>query len=271
MKYLVCLVMCIVVLATGNLSAQDVITHNENSLHPVEYSDIMWRKQLWFRVDLRQKANMPFFAQGNEMTKFIIEAVKAGKLTPYKNDSLLSPMPMEDFLKNLEIPGTDAPLADVDDIGEECWGDDCDTPTDIGAATYTPRELCQIDVKEDMIFDKRHSRMKHDILALTVVIPAASNPLGLDKPLASFSYKELVENVFKDNPRAIYYNPNNMASHMSLASAFELRLFSAQLIKVGNAYDKSFEDMYGASKKALGVAQQTLYKLLEYEVNLWEY
>jgi Gliding motility associated protein GldN len=81
----------------------------------------------------------------------------------------------------------------------------------------------------------------------------------------------LVDNVFKDNPQAIWYNNDNLAEHRNFGEAFDLRTFSAHLIKYENWDDYAIADMYGGEGKgAIVAAQQIEYELVDFEQDLWE-
>jgi len=267
--------------------------YNHNSIRPLHESHIMYKKTLWFRMSLKEKQNLPFFAVDNEITKVIIDAVKLGIIRPYKNDSLRTRMSQEEFLQNLKIPSEEVQLTEEeiamgftsDDLGggggggdewgtEGGWGGDAGS----GAAAETvanefyAKQLHLLKIKEDLLFDNKHSRMKHDIQAITIIIPAEMNPsTGLEKDLAAFSYKELVQNLFRDNSQAIWYNERNNRHHRNLEEAFDLRLFNARIIKYDNAKDNMIVDIYdGDDRSALIAAQQYEHQLVEYESNLWE-
>jgi hypothetical protein len=113
--------------------------------------------------------------------------------------------------------------------------------------------------------------MYHDIQAISIYLPAEKNPTGIEKLVASFSYKELVENVFRDNPDAVWFNNQNPKEHRNLEEAFELRLFAGHLTKFANSEDNMVEDIYGSGKSALVMSQQLEHGLVEYESELWEH
>lgn len=288
-----CLLGCLPVFAQ-EISESD---YNEFSVRPIRRADIMYMNTVWLKMDLREKQNEPFFAVENEITKIIIQAVKDGVLRPYMNDSLTTRMSMKDFKENLKLPGGDEPVDDGFDDGGgwggggddwggggDSWGGGGDAgggdgafgggdgggaKKPAGSDEFFPKQITTLQIKEDLLFDRKRSRMYHDIQAVTLIIPGDYYPAGIDKRLASFSYKELVENVFKDNPKAIWYNPKNLTEHRNLADAFDLRLFSARIIKFANPKDQYIEDIYSDLKMSLGKSQEYEYNLLEYESNLW--
>jgi gliding motility associated protien GldN len=255
--------------------------YNHNSLRPIHDSHIMYRKTLWFRVMLKEKQNKPFFAKNREITKLIVESTKLGLIRPYMNDSLRTRMTLEEFLERIKVPSEDAGLSEEElALGfTEDSGDDWGTEGDFGgsgggasaAAEYFSYQLDVMQIKEDLIFDKKHSRMKHDIQSLEFFIPAKMNPTGVEKSLATFSYRELVNNVFKDNSDAIWYNEHNERTHVNYADAFDLRLFSGKIVKYSNGQDQYLIDIYKDDRSALLESQRYAHWLVEYETNLWEH
>jgi gliding motility associated protien GldN len=260
--------------------------YNKFSIKGIHESDIMWQKTVLRAVDLREKQNEPLMSNGRELSKTLIDAVKAGIITPYVTDSLSdgTPLTKEEFLKNLEIPSTEAELSDEelafaaneeeedDDGGWEEEGDEDESGSD--AAYFFAKQLYQLQIKEDLIFDKQRSVMYYDILALGMFVPAdiPDNIKGIELPIAWFSFKEINEKVFKDNPDAIWYNPANDAEHRSLSDAFELRLFSSYIIKVSNPADEYIVDIYGGNlQTGIMASEWKAYELLEFEHNLWEF
>lgn len=274
---------CVMVFATISYAQErDEYGYNSNSLRPIKYHDQLFSKRLWWRIDLREKQNKPLNAKGHEITKIIIEAVKAGIIRPFVNDSLKTRLLYEEFMAKITRPSAGDGLTEeekalgfgVEDDGGG-WGNEFSDGGDNGASagpdTYLPgKELYLLELKEDLIFDKKRSRMYRDIQSITILVPFEVNQKA-DLPVASFSYKELVENVFKDNPDAIWFNNANPKEHRNMAEAFDLRLFAAHLIKYSNSEDATIEDIYGDGDSALYASLQIEYALLDFEAQLWEY
>ena len=138
---------------------------------------------------------------------------------------------------------------------------------------YRPKDIYEMELKEDMIFDKKRSRMYHDIKSITLLVPStlASNTSGIEKPIGTFKYSDLVK-IFRANPQnAIWFNAENDAQHKNLADAFELWLFNSYITKVSNAGDSRLDDIYGGAQQGILAAQQTAADLIEYEYNLWSF
>lgn len=258
---------------------------DKHKLHPVDASDVMFKKELIRAVDLREKQNQPLFAKNREITRFIIEAVKAGELVAFKSDSLDEGgfYTLEEFMSNLEIPGTglDIAIEDTAFLPKEddwCCADDlecCGSSSTISAGPeyYFPRDLYQMEITQDVIFDKQRSQWKHQNKAISIYIPAdhPDNIRGIQTHLGTFSYKELIE-LFENDPRVAWVNPQNDSENRSLEDAFEMGLLSSYIIKVSNPEDEFLVDTYGGDlTTGIMASQWTAFELLEFEHNLWEY
>ena len=260
--------------------------YNPLSLRKVHESYLMWKKTLWRRVDLKEKQNKPFFARNREISKIIIEAVERGVLIPYNSDSVndSNVMSREEFVENIQ-------QLDEETEEEEDFGFDLDDPfagfeeddpfaeeaeeVVAGGPIFIPkREFSIFEIKEDLYFDRIHSRIYFDIQAITMYLPGDSfyNPAGFEKPIASFRFVDLY-NLFKSLPKdAIWYNENNIAQHKNLGDAFLLRLFKGIIVKIANADDIRVSELYARSRKeGIMASFKVEQDLMEWEANLWEY
>jgi len=289
-------------------SAQEQATaaSSNGSYRPIPNSDIMFRKTIWRAVDLREKQNKPMFSENNEISRVILEAVKRGELQAYKNDSLTSTFTPSEVLANYSYAEESQGLSDAEkaagftdaDAGagggwgsDDGWGAPAKKPAKKGAKgtvaknvapptpaappsyAYRYKDLYQMELKEDMIFDKKRSRMYHDIKTMTLLVPSTlpSNTSGIEKTIGTFKYSDLVR-VFRNNPeKAIWFNPQNDAQHKNLADAFELWLFNSYIVKVSNPNDSRLDEIYGGQQQGILASQQAAADLIEYEYNLWSF
>ncbi|QDA59803.1 type IX secretion system ring subunit PorN/GldN [Hymenobacter jejuensis] len=291
-------------------SAQEQATtaSSNGSYRPIPNSDIMFRKTIWRAIDLREKQNKPMFSEGKEISRVILDAVKRGELQAYKNDSLTSTYTPTEVSSNMSIAEASAGLseeekaagfteADANPGGG--WGNDdgwgapkkstakgakgakgkavakAAPPKPVAPPSYEvrPKDVYQMELKEDMIFDKKRSRMYHDIKTITLLLPStlASNTSGIEKPIGTFKYSDLVR-VFRNNPdKAIWFNPQNDAQHKNLADAFELWLFNSYIVKISNPNDSRLDEIYGSQQQGILASQQAAADLIEYEYNLWSF
>jgi hypothetical protein len=278
---------------------------NALSLRPIHDSNIAFKTTLWRRLDLNEKQNQPLFAKGYEITKHLIEGVKAGILDAYSEEDLQERLTLEEFnerlFKKFEGGGLskeeiEAGFGNEEESGDDGWGgggdgwgdddttakpkdssqngsvfgnDNAQVSREDGYELF-PNELYIIEFKEDWIFDKQRSRQYFDIQTITIKIPAEINGNGLEKTLASFKYKEL-DQFFRNKKDAIWYNSANTANHLNLADALELRLFHGRIVKKANEMDKFLDQQYKNPKEALYKSQELEYEMLEFEHNFWEY
>lgn len=274
-KKILFVLLALMMVASGLLAQDNNDSYNEWSVNAIRKDDQMFRKSLWFRIDLREKQNVPFFADGNEITRLLIDAVRMGLIRPFKNDSLTTRMTLDEFEANLRVPREE----DDDFLDDEKFEDNDAVWTDGETATatvaddadeYLPKQLYVIELKEDLIFDKLRSRMYEDPLAITIIIPGEQTAAGIDRELGTFSYKELCDQVFANNPQATWYNPSNSAQSHNLKDAFTLHLWRGTLVKYENPKNGHIIDMYHGGKAALVAAERAIAQLMEYEATLWE-
>ncbi|WP_162054089.1 type IX secretion system ring subunit PorN/GldN [Pontibacter pamirensis] len=274
-------------LSAGAMAQQVSNTTASNpSARPIPESDVLFKKTVWRKIDLREKQNTPMFSENREITKIIINAVKSGELTAYKTDSVNTPLTREEFIANMTPKETGGGLSEEEiaaGFGQEeqeeeldAWGDalgdDAVAATAAPVSTeYFPKQLYLLELKENVVFDKKRSRMYHDIQTISVKVPATLNPLGFEQTVGSFRMDDLVR-IFRNNPEmAIWYNAQNDAQHKNLADAFDLWLFSSYITKISNPNDRGLADIYGGGRKGLLAAQDALEALIEYEYSLWSY
>ena len=82
--------------------------YNSLSLKKTHQDYIMWNRILWQKINMKEKINRPFFAESREISKFLIEAVLADDLIPYKvddanYDSALVQMKKDEFINNISV------------------------------------------------------------------------------------------------------------------------------------------------------------------------
>ena len=273
-------------LSVGAMAQQAVSTTQSSnpSARPIPESDVLFKKTVWRKIDLREKQNKPMFSENREITKIIINAVKSGELVAYKNDSTSTPLTREEFVANMTGKDSGGGLSEEEiaaGFGKEKEEDDAwgaalgkkgaaQTAAPI-SNEYFAKQLYLLELKENVVFDKKRSRMYHDIQTISIKVPSTLNALGFEQNVGSFKMSDLVR-VFKANPEmAIWYNEQNDAQHKNLADAFDLWLFSSYITKISNPGDRGLSDIYGGGKKGLLAAQDALEALIEYEYSLWSY
>ncbi|GAA4503318.1 hypothetical protein GCM10023172_27950 [Hymenobacter ginsengisoli] len=314
----------------GRAQEQATSTVTTGAIRQIPVSDQMFRKTITRAIDLREKQNRPMFSDGKEISRVIIDAVRRGELTAYKNDSVTSTFTPKEMSSNMSyaIEAPISPDADGGDWGStpapkstkkaapanDGWGAPVAStppassarrekvldkngkpvkkngkyvyrtvrtstvaaappPPPATSAEYRPKDIYQMELTEEMIFDKKRSRMYHQIKTISLKLPStlSTNTSGLEKNIATFKYSDLVK-VFRNNPQqAIWFNTQNDAQHKNLADAFELWLFNSYIVKVSNPAGDDLATQYGSERNGLLAAQQTAADLIEYEYSLWSF
>ncbi|WP_187262175.1 type IX secretion system ring subunit PorN/GldN [Pontibacter beigongshangensis] len=248
------------------------------SVRPIPDHDILFKKTVWRKIDLREKQNKPMFSENRQITKIIIDAVKSGELIAYRSDTLATPITQEEFVQRMTPSGSQE-MTPEDEIfktqpDDDPWGavvSNNAEPVAPVSMEYFPKDLYLLELKEDLIFDKKRSRMYHDIQSISIKVPSTLSAKGFEEHVASFKMSDLAR-LFKNNPEAaIWYNPRNEAQHKNLAEAFELWLFSSYITKISNPGNQGLGDIYGPGQKSLLAAQEAAEALIEYEYSLWSY
>jgi gliding motility associated protien GldN len=290
------------------------VQYNPNSLNPIPLYEQLYKVRVWRNLDLREKQNKGFFAKNGEITKLIIDAVKSGEITDiYQSDSLTTKVAKDEFLLRLNSqpaanynpwdPKLDYYTGDfvtfngrnyesiqdskgVPPVGNITTGtknnqrtmmsEDYWKSTSVGSAVdYFASDMTLLHICEDVIFDRRRSRLYYDIQAVEVLIPGAKTNAGFDVSLGWFKYKDL-EKLFRNNiPKAVWFNPMNTAQNKNFADALLLRLFHGSIYKVQNPDDETIDDTYRANgrpyREGVWAREWTEMMLMEKEHNLWEF
>jgi gliding motility associated protien GldN len=292
--------------ASTAVCAQEVqdleVQYNPNSLNPIPVYEQLYKVRVWRNMDLREKQNKGFFAKNGELSKLIVDAVKSGELADiYQNDSLTTKLGKEDFLGRLVAEQATTypawnPTQDfyTDDIvsyngknyrslrdsrgvtpGTDTANEDWAETTQGSGIEYLVSDMTLVHMCEDVIFDRRRSRLYYDIQGIEILIPGNKTTTGIDVSLGWFKYKDL-EKLFRNNiPKAVWFNPQNTAQNKNFADAFLLRLFHGSIYKVQNPDDETIDDTYRANgrpyREGVWAREWAEMNLMEKEHNLWEF
>lgn len=257
----------------------------------VDESQVMFKKTVWRRMNMKEKQNRPFFSVNGEVSRLLIQAVGEGLITPYRSDSCINFMPEIIFVSNTSVEREDNPFVGggfnsggFDSFGDDSsGGDTSEQETDSAPRQEAiPEDLFSVlYIKEDVIFDRNRTRMYNYIRTLSLALPRDAgseyNPAGFERLVAHFRYDDVVA-LFRGPyaDRAIYYNLQNPGQHINMSDAFELRLFSAPITKISNPQNTDIRQQYSDEiaadpLKAMVIQQKYEYDLMEYESELWEY
>lgn len=236
---------------------------NPFSLRPIPKSHIAFQKTLWLQLSFKQKSNLPLWYAGHELSTFLIQSALNGKITAYKDDELESILSNDELLESLKVDTNNHFENEI------CFDIKLDSINEL-PKLIDFSELSILEIKEDYILDIQHSRMVHDVIAFTLILP--SNQTRFTQKIVSFSYKEIIEKLFrplKEDYVVIETTKSN--GHIpNLETLIDARFFHGYIVKYDNFKDEYFEDQYENKRKAIIKSIQYEEKLIEFEAFLWE-
>ena len=239
---------------------------NPFSLHPIPKSHIAFQKSIWLQVSFNQKANLPLWYAGHELSKFLIENALEGNITAYTNDKLETILSKNELLENLKIEENFE-----NETAKFAFNSDNSIQNDSTQKLIDFSELSILEIKEDYILDIQHSRMVHDVIAFTLILPQNKN--RFTQKVVSFSYKEIIEKLYrplKEDYVVIETTKSN--GHIpNLETLMDSRFFHGYIVKYDNFKDDSFQDQYDTQREAIIKSMQYHEKLIEFEAFLWDY
>ena len=281
--------------------AQPDTIYNTKSIEKIPYYEQLYRWKVWRVIDLKEKQNSAFKSPNSDLLKFLIENLKAGELKGYSPTDFY----FEQVQSNVEeflADGTPVVEAAYDANREYFMNEKVSFKGKIYSSTgnnnknnapdqpnssywafdqdvvkfLSSNDLSSVMLVEDVIFDKRRSRLYYDINGF-VINDKDGNPRAL------INYKEfsdLVEKKFhsknmKERSTVLWKNRYNPSEDKSYTEAFKLRLFHGVIWKVENPNDDDITTIYTNNKRTYGESifarWEEEMRMMEKEHNLWEY
>ncbi|HYC84070.1 MAG TPA: gliding motility protein GldN [Chryseosolibacter sp.] len=274
--------------------------YNPNSLNPIPAYEQLFKIRVWRKVDLMERQNKGFFARNGEISKLIIDAVMSGEIVDiYASDSLTTKIGKDEFIRRMQQeqateypvwnPTTDfytddivtyngknyRALRDSKGANPETSTDDWAVTSEGKASNYLASDVSQVTTVEDLIFDRRRSRVYRDLQAFELQVPGDKTKTGFNQSLGWFKYKDL-EKLFRAHPqKAVWFNRQNTAQNKNFADALLLGLHHGRIFKVENPEDEDVFTQYSANgrpwREAVWATEEWETKLMEMEHNLWEF
>jgi Gliding motility associated protein GldN len=284
----------------GVATAQQDTVYNPNSTERIPYYEQLYRFRVERIVDLKEKQNAGVKSAQSDIAAFLIKSIQNGTLTAY-DDSIKNVKKAEEILVSnqaiVEPPydatksyfssetasynGKNYQSTRNDNKGnlptDNQWWELSATQTEY----FTKANVIGIVLIEDVIFDKRRSRLYYDIISIGLLAQRSGETNY--SPIAFINYKDfynLVEKTahskdWKEREKVLWRNRYNPSENRTFTDAFKLRLFHGVIDKVENPDDYSIQQIYERNGRSYGESVFARWeeemRMMEKEHNLWEY
>ncbi len=296
-SFLVC---CIILSYSLPIYAQQDTIVNPASIEGIPYYEQLYRYRVSRIIDLAERQNAGFKSRQSDISRFILSSIKNGKLNVY-NDSLTRVQTVNETLisntavmadawdskksyvtsEAVSLNGINYSSIRNDNSGHNpsdatWWEKSADQTEYIGAD-----QIAGLELREDVIFDKRRSRLFYDMQAIGILAQKQGddqlNPRGyilfkdFFKLVEAYSHSKNLS----ERDMVLWRNRYNPAENRSFTDAFKLRLFHGVIEKVENPDDQSIVEIFRRNNRsyteAIYARWEEELKMMEKEHNLWEY
>ncbi len=236
---------------------------------PVPYgylreADVMWAKDIWRIIDLRQRMNYPLryptdfpIEDRYSLYLLLMEGIRSEEITPYKYVDFNNP-----FIQPTNFKGIVGGPAGVP------------VDTVLGEIRTSGSNIMQFYVREKWYFDKKHSELRVRIVALAPVYfrqdyDNLGNPLPrITKIIPFFVSFDQCRRLFATHS---VFNPNNDAQNIPFDDLFMQRRFASTIAAESNVHGNRLIVDYLTGQDALMESEKIKNDIFVFEHDLWEY
>ena len=300
-KTYLCLILVGVIstLTSTDISAQDILNEDKNSVYkkeltlnkmvkqytPLREADVMWSRKIWREIDLREKMNHPFYYPENDgeanttgdrrsLIDVIYSAINEGSITAYGNaimdDEFREPMTQEEIKV---IGGAEEKYIEVTDWDAVAAGADPEEVTvqRLSKKQFNRNTVKKWRLKEEWFFDKQYSSMQVRILGLAPLQEdrdeVTERLTGTFSPLFWVHFPEAREVLINAE---IFNSVKNDAERRTYDDLFWKRMFNSTITMEANVANRRINE-YMVGLDALLEAERIKAEIFNIEHDLWEY
>jgi gliding motility associated protien GldN len=293
---------CLLVSVYSVSYAQLDTIRNPLSIEPIAYYEQLYRFRVDRIIDLNERQNAGFKSRQSDIAKFLVEAIKGGKLNVYgdsltrglvqtvsttliSNQAVMSPAwdakQAYQTTENVSVNGVNYSSLRNDNTGhspsDAAWWEKSTEQTEF----VGPEQIQGLKLVEDVIFDKRRSRLFYDIQAIGIMAqPQGDAELQTRGYVLYKDFYSLVEAYahsknLAERDMVMWRNRYNPSENKTFTDAFKIRMFHGVIEKVENPDDRNIVEIFRTNNRSFTEAIYARWeeemKMMEKEHNLWEY
>jgi len=237
----------------------------------LRWDDALYEERVWRELDLREKINQVFRYEATDdngsqiFIDMLLKAVRTGQVTAFSDDRFSTPMSLDE-VNQLTVGSADTVAkVDVNDPSKV-------VEYVVTRASFDPKSVVKLRIKEEWIFDREASRMFVRILGVAP-LKTVFLPNGQERGTTVMFwvyYPDLRPMLAK----AEVYNPKNMGmGRMTWEELFENRMFSSYIVKstLDNPGNKLIRAYVKDPILALLEGENIKERIFNYEQDLWSY
>ena len=240
----------------------------------VREADVMWAKDIWRVIDLRQRMNFSLryplegdMSGGERYSLFglLMKGIETEEITPYEFDPFIGWKDPFAKIATKSVIYENTGIRDSSDY----------ITNEFGELEAKPKSeyIYQFQLQEQWFFDKKHSTMNVRIVALAPVWYELYDETGqlLPEPNRFIPFVVHFPQCRRLFATHAIYNPNNDAQPISFDDYFFQRRFASTIFAESNVYGNRDLSSYKRGQDILLESERIKADLFNMEHDLWEY
>lgn len=217
-------------------------------------------KRIWREINLADTENKILATPDDQLIKFLMDAVKNGKLIAYEDESFKKKMSYAKAIKQFREKSL---LQQQDSVTGEVIGS-----KEVYSA-FNPDSVTKFEIKEDIYFDKIRGRVYTEIVYLAPIRKVkATSGMVIDENRAFFLSFPKCRNLLAAKE---VFDLSRDISNMSYDDYFIQRQFKSTIVKQSNSADMRIKDIYPDKERQLKEANRIEREIARYKKNIWKF